>query len=223
MAPNYNERVWAGDPATVAEARATYRSNPEGGLIPLAVALYSFRAKEPFAMELLGLRPQLLARAQDLLGGTAYTEVPKRERADKADVLSTYLEWMTRECDLSDEERDELQKIAIELCKYGMNVVADELHDHHTWFLLKLTMARLSLAKGWVQAALYDLTLVENQAHYITDANQRARVYRKLGLLYRKCGRHGQGFRWGMRACLVPGVPLAVRAKSVAALLGIDR
>jgi len=48
-------------------------------------------------------------------------------------------------------------------------------------------------------------------------------VFRKLGILYRKNSRYVHGLRFGIRACLVQGIPMAVRAKSLAALLGFDR
>lgn len=216
----YSKRIWAGDPETVAEARAKYASDPEQ-LVPFAVALYSFRRNKIFAKELLSLRPRLIAYAKD------YTKVPfnsdsSKVRADKLDVLSTYFEWMIRRPELSGQERTVLYLLALSLCVDGVRLASESPLTDHTWSLLRLTQARLYIYRRKFGLARDCLDDVAESVEEISDLNQKTRVCRKLGLLYRKSHLFWFGIYWGIRACTIPGVPRAVRIKSIAALLGVD-
>jgi len=220
----YGKRVWAGDPKTVAEARTKYQADPEGQLIPFAVALYSFRMNEKFAKELLELRQPLMVRAQEFGQIPQKKLLPHQEHMNLLDVLSTYLEWMSRRKVLSPSERKRLLDTAYRTATYGATLATHQFKaSEHVWELLTLTAARTLIGQQNYRGAVRLLNDVVEFAPSIADANQRTRVYRKLGLLYRMRFRFVRGFYWGIRACVVPGVPLAVRAKSVAALLGIDR
>jgi hypothetical protein len=214
----YDERVWEGDPTTVREAREAYRKDPEANLIRLAVALYSFRANSRFAEELIELRFKLLDFIATGISVAAPITTPQ-EFADEADVLSTYLEWMSRRPELSLEAAG-LRKAARDLIGRGQGLVHDL--THHNPYLLLLTEVRIMLAEGRRTNAQQQLAWMASHAPQIKDPKQRARVYRKMGMLNRRCGRWRSGWFWGIRACFVPEVPLDVRAKSVAALLGID-
>lgn len=226
MAQNnqYGKRICAGDPKTVAEARAKYQADPEGQLIPFAIALYSFRMNETFAKELLELRHLLMIRAQEFGQIPQKYLLPYQEHLNLLDVLSTYIEWMSRRKELPASERDELLDIAYRTATYGATLATHQFKvEEHVWELLTLTAARTLISQRRYREAVRLLNSIVEFAPRIADANQRTRVYRKLGLLYRVRFRLIRGFYWGIRACVVPGVPLAVRAKSVAALLGIDR
>lgn len=215
MTTTYGERVWAGDPSTVVEARARYDEDQATGLIPLAGALYSFRFKKELAEELLSLLPQLLVYARSLLAVRKESE----EQADLADVLSTWFEWMSRCGELTRGERVVVLGVAQSVCARGLSIPGSRLH---TWCLLRLTYARLLYSEKNIPFTRRYLVGTSSFARAIEDANQRARVYRKLGLLFRLAGMPFSGIYWGVRACLVFGVPMQVRAKSAAALLGID-
>jgi hypothetical protein len=216
---SYTNRVWKGDSTTVNEARDAYQKDAKSGLIPYAVALYSFRANFRFASELLGLRFELLERAATVTVPDALS-ADQLQFADQADVLSTYFEWMSRRPELR-EEAAGLRMQARALIIRALSMTHDP--THHTFYLLALTAVRILLTEGRFLNARQELIWMASHAHQIKDANQRARVYRKMGMLSRACGLGSSGWIWGMRACFVPGAPLNVRAKSVAALFGIDR
>lgn len=217
------QRIWAGDKSVTIEALERYRKDPEKGLIPYAVALYSFRMDETYARELLTLREALIAHVGHELQHPD-TVFPHHERvADRADVLSTHLEWMARRVELANGERLSTHRAAAAICAHGLKVAAGLPTSHHTWSLLKLTSARLYLSAGDFRRAIGEVVAAGKYAHRIRDPNQRVRVYAKLGLLWRKCHRPRTGVLWGVRALFVRGVPVAVRKKAFAALLGIDR
>jgi hypothetical protein len=219
MPKEYGNRVWAGDPATVAEARIKYDAHPIGQLLPFAVALYSFRTNKKFADELLWLRSELVTNATNFMRTPA-----AQEYQDRADVLSTYFEWMSRQSALSANQRSELHELADQVCEYGIRCASGGRNrGEHTWYLLHLTAARLLINEKNYKEARDMLNRLTLDAPTIKDANQRARVYRKLGFLYRMCMNPLSGFYWSIKACFVSGVPMAVRVKSAAALLGVDR
>ncbi len=142
------------------------------------------------------------------------------EGADVADVLSTHLEWVSRNTALSDSEYRFLRNVVVSLCRYGLQMSREAPEGNHTRSLLNLTAARINFDHGWPWAGMPHLESAAAEAEEIRDPNQRNRVYRKLGMLYRLSGRSLRGFWWSIRACIMPEVPLDVRAKSLAALLG---
>jgi hypothetical protein len=223
----YRKKVWAGDPSTVKVARANYEKDPEGGLLPFATALYSFRMKPECIKELFGLRPKLEERV--IRNIQIQPEASTAERfAVEADLLATYLEWMSRQHGLSESDRYHLRELSKEVVWAGLEVVGlyqQSMSECHTRCLLDLTYFSLLLGTS---AQAYGKKFLDDAQKYapnIEERNQRVRVYCKLGMLYR---RHSwllkpKGFYWGIRACFVRGVPNMVRAKSVAALFGIDQ
>jgi hypothetical protein len=223
MKRSFGSRVWAGDRNTVAEAREKYQQDPEAELVPFGVALYSFRNNPRFARELLELREPFLARARGMLQIGADRLMSARDYANRADVLSTYLEWMSRRRELSAEHQEETLGIADTLARRGQERASELEVSDHSRALLALIRAYIAVTRrGHLGMALH-LDMIAREAVTIKDPNQRARVYRKLGLLYRRCSDFSKGIGWGIRACFVPDVPLAVRLKSAAALFGIDR
>jgi hypothetical protein len=222
MSKTFGARVWGGDSTTVAEARRLYTQDPDEWLIRYAVALYSFRAKPRFAEELLWLRPPLLKRAQQVLEAAMRGDLAL-SLANKVDVLSTHLAWMSRQDGLGGSKRREVRAVALRLCEEATSLIVNVPPGHHTLALIRLTHAELLFEDDEETAGRSYLNGVARKARGITDANQRARVMRKLGALLRRHGRFWRGILWGARACLVRGVPMAVRLKSVAALLGVER
>jgi len=80
---NESTRIWEGDSATIAEIRKRYSADPENGLLPLAVALYSFRSDAAYARELLALRKPLMLIAERLLYLTPTGALTPTESADR--------------------------------------------------------------------------------------------------------------------------------------------
>ena len=218
-----SNRVWQGDPSAVAVAREQYKDNPQTGLIPYAIALYSFRRDTKYAVELMKLRRDLRFRAAAL---TNPALTPRGTRiAETADVLSTHLEWISRQTALGDVDRRQAHEAAIDACMYGIEFARSASSTDHTLPLLHLTAARLCLNDLRTDHALEHLRYAQSIAARgnISDPRQLVRVYTKLGLLYRKADERVGGVVWGMRAIAVRGVPFNVRLKALAALLGIDR
>lgn len=201
-------RIWAGDRNAIDEARARYYADPHTQLIPFARALYSFRTRAGAAAEFRGLRKKLRERADSILGGDS----EEQDIADAADMLSTWFAWFGEHA------------FAIRIAEFGLRYTkrTSDQGGNHSWCLLKLTIADVHWRQGDVRRmkkCLDDVLFHQK----VEDPNQRARVYRKLGMLCRKVGRRTTGFQCALRACVVRGIPLNVRLKSAGALFGIER
>lgn len=215
-------QIWKGKKAALKQIRKDFEQAPEENLVPFAVALYSFCKKEKFARELCGLLPMLMAEAKRMCEWTSYEAGPIHF-ADRADAISTHLEWIARHTSLTKQERDEVRGFALRLCATGVSAVLPyDSATGHTRRLLTLTRARVHLEQGHRKLAWVFLRTELDDIHLVEDPRQRARVYAKAGLLCRKLGRHAVGLSLGLRACLVPKVPLNVRGKGVVALAGLD-
>lgn len=216
----YEKRVWAGDSSTVMEALEDYERDPKKGLLPFAVALYSARRNPALAKKLVTLRPGLLAAATEYLS-TMPSRFSSSSFGNEGDVLSTYLEWLSRRPEFSQnkEAKTETYQMACRVFSYAADYAKwypQDTESNHPRCLLELTMARLHLTGGDRKNALERLKRVEEKMH-VPDPNQRVRVYRKLGMLYRMAGKWLPGVRYGLKALFVPGVPRDVRLKSLAA------
>lgn len=218
----FGNRVWKGDRRTVAEARKDFERAPKEHLLKFAVALYSFRTKRKYADELLGLLSLLMQEAERLIQAPHY-EPDAMRFADRADVLSTHLEWIARFASLTKDERSEIRTLVSKLCSKGVSATLP--HDYgsgHTRRLLTLTKTRVLVEQGYRQLAWIFLRGELDDIARVADPRQRARVYAKAGLLCRKLGRHRVGFSLGLRACAVSRVPLRSRVKGLSALVGVD-
>lgn len=218
----FGAQVWAGKPRTIDQARAKYAADPTT-LVGFASTLYSFRYIPSAAEELLELRLEIVRQANENLVRTAVDESNSLKIANEADVLATVLAWMSRRPELGTTEQQKAHDMAVRLCRHGIAFASDLEQGHHTPELLRLTLAELRFANGKVDAGQSLLSDVECQVLLIKDAKQRTRVMRKLGALQRRHAQWRRGVYWGIRACTVPGVPMAVRLKSAAALFGINR
>lgn len=213
---SYAARVWKGDPSTVAEAFEQYRQ--DGNLLSYAMALYSFRHISEYATRLVELRTDLWRYSNSYVAAN-----PLRGElmayANEGDALSTYLEWLSRRTDISEDERNELRRAMTQVTGRAFINARLDSGSNHTWCLLGLTLARSELAFAKSKNRPYSRRRLDDIAASvrIPDANQRVRVFRKLGMLYRMMGKWWTGTWWGVRAIFVRGVPLTVRAKSIAA------
>lgn len=212
------ERVLSGDLHTVQEAFGRYdRSRSVEDLVELAMRAYSHRFWPPNTRLLRTLERPLMGASMGVLAGTY--DLTFAQRADWADRLSTYLEYIARRKD----DPDELLDIATSLVMGGL---IDAFPDTDTHFFLKLTGARIKLARRQHLEARQELFRIGRQLHkvQIPAPERRARIYRKLGLLNRTWGVHrfSSGLFWGMKACGVPQVKTLTWIKSIAALFGID-
>jgi hypothetical protein len=213
-------RLWNGDVRAVVHAQQQYAFDRRVGLLPYAVALYSFRHKSKYRKELIALLPELLSRAEEVWLWADSVE-RTAEQAHACDVLSTHLEWITRQGTLSMLQQQLVLRAVDRLCRYGIDCVGEVYREAHTAALLTLTSVRVGLReKSSVWGAL---DTVVDYAEDIHDPMQRARVYAKLGYLYRKDWWLLDGYWWGIQAILVPGITGNVRLKAFALLLGFDR
>ncbi|HEY0010741.1 MAG TPA: hypothetical protein VGB97_02395 [Candidatus Paceibacterota bacterium] len=228
---SFGERVWGGDQTTVDEARATYEHDPDRQLIPYASVLYSFRNKRVGATSLERLCPDLQERAKGLLLITGNVS-DKQGTADDMDTIATHLAWLSYRQAFSFPERLALRKLAWEVAEKGYAVAAKLTHpfQKHTPLLLLLTQAELLMGEKLYAPAMGLLAGVAKAAKHASDPNQKARVYRKLGMLYRKASlpygmpsRMYYGFWLILRAACLRGIPLNNRLKSMAAFVGFSR
>lgn len=219
---SHSARVWKGDEMTVVEAREQYKEDPDKGLLPYAVALYSFRHKKQYAKELVGLADELVNQiyheVSELNKNTDYNYIHRY-----ADTVSTHLEWISRQRGIGLTQWHTIRSMAFNLNQRGIYIarIANDEQNGHTLPLLYLTQARLQLSIGAVGPASKCIAQAIESSREISDPNQRARVYRKIGMLCRMTDMPLNGVVWGVKSIFVPGSTLAVRAKSVAALFGL--
>jgi hypothetical protein len=216
------ERIWEGDQSVIEEAWKRFDENPEKELLPFASVLYSFRSREHARWYLIGIRDILLKRAKSLVAKIVDAgELEAQQCADEADVLSTVLLWLSEKKSVPHVERTHILNAVLQTSTWGVQLMFKGTISFHTQCLLHLTLAQARIA----DRQRFDpgsLSFVEMLQEKIDNPNQRARVLRKLGMIYRSQARYLGGLRWGIRACLVPGSTRAVRMKSVVALVGFD-
>lgn len=216
-------QIWGGKYRPGIEAhRLEYEKDPEGTMVSWASALYSGRMIDQYAEELLAHLEETVLPAFTGRGIEEFDADP-RKAADKADVLSTVLAWAAQHTnpyhDIYDDFINETFRIAREGKRFA------ERHyriGDHTYPLLLLTCVETSHRWGRGQRTFL-LDEVIDLVEAIEDPYQKARVYRKLGMLCRRFWYLPvSGIGFGLKAIFMPGLPLAVRAKSVAGLLGIE-
>lgn len=214
-----DRKIWTGNRRAVAQATERYQNDRLGGLLQYAIALYSFRNDADNRKKLLSLRASLMERAGACLE-MLKQDNPPVEVANVCDVLSTHLEWMTRQGTLTANEQADVLRKCKELCEATLKL--EYGISSHTQALLHLTLARIDIREG--NYAGSSLGKAADEAEYIGDPLQRARVFAKLGYLHRKNDwTFADGYYWGIRALFVKGVTHNVRLKCFALLLGYDR
>jgi len=216
-------KIWRGKYRAGIEAhRLEHNMDPEGTMVSWASALYSGRMIDRYAEELLVYLEETVLPAFTDRGVEEFDADP-RKAADKADVLSTVLAWAAWHTNPSRDVYDDFVNETFRIAREGKRFA--EMHHRigdHTYPLLLLTNVEISHRWGGGQRTFL-LDEVINLVEAIEDPYQKARVYRKLGMLCRRFGYLPvSGIGFGLKAIFMPGLPLAVRAKSVAGLLGIE-
>jgi hypothetical protein len=215
---SFSDRVWHGDASTVGEARIAFLTDDsEENLFRLAVALYSFRDRAKCAELLCSISDRLIEL------GTVW-ETPEGAPADvqaaldRADCLSTYLLWLSRQDQLEEQKRDLARALAYEVAVLAQAV---ESLQPHTAQLLLLTAAEAKLESGEPAGAraLLDEYAATVQPT-VLDQNQRARIMRKYGYLRRRLD-WWRGTPTILGSALLPGITLRTSLKSLAALIGV--
>ena len=172
-------KIWDGEPDALGIARKRYLESPEEQLVSYASTLYSFRSRIEARDELLRIAPALITRSKQT----------EKVSPAQADVLSTVLFWMwKRYCP---DDSDFFWTVR-EVCRHGIRTAVNE-RGEHTLSLLRLTYAQLLGSYDFYEDYARLLTgkilrQVRADAPYIRDPNQRARVFRKLGVLMLRRG-----------------------------------
>lgn len=213
MALSFNDRIWIGDSRTVAEARDAFR-NGSKTLLEFLSVLYSFRYRRRYANELWDYRGGCYKLGQNFPGSDP-SKIGLPELANQADVLSSLLLWYRSQAADYSWRYSRQAKVVAEAGL--MFCTADT--PRHTRALLRLTLAEISLSSRMRMQALDCIDTAAEAAPLIEDVNQKARVYRKIGLLLRTAGEWREGMRWGVSACRLPGIARGVAIKNYAALL----
>ncbi len=231
-AQSSGDRLWAGNVGAVAKARRNFLHGDQAkGLLPFACALYSFRDRPQYAHELRGLRRKLLRHAETLI-------VPDADAyhgshwAERADMLTTYLAWLSAQPVFSNAARGHLRSVAIRICETCLPEARSltTTERAHSYYLLALTYVSLTITERQARGLL--LSVQKGAPRHVRDRKQKVRIYAKLGLLFRKLGEAAhasdrfRGLWWGVRAValsLAWRLPLNVTAKAGASLMGIQR
>lgn len=201
------KRIWAGDSSVVAEVKNLWITE-KISLSEWVSTLYSFRGIHSNRKALVQLLPEIREEVQ-CLDAAMITCSEHQNVADRADVFATVLVWLGE------------YELAEKACQTGLTHSIHLTRKKPSHALLLLTCTEINIRKGNFGHSLRSLGESARIADLITDLNQRNRVYRKIGKLYRKLGRGNllESIRWGLGAVCMQGITPAVRAKSLAALL----
>jgi hypothetical protein len=220
MARSLNERIWAGDRSVIPEVEALYLAG-NYPLLSYASMLYSFRDDPECEGKLWKLQDELRSYIIPDFGDES-----DAQWADQCDTLTTFYVWFADRKDCPDRTRDFFRGRALRMSRDGYRLALPLALSKrpHSYFLLALTYASLTED---VRDRNQALDSVANLADsLVTDDQQKARIFAKLGMLLR---RHGgkrsqiRGLYWGIRGVLVWGITLRSRAKALAVLLGVKR
>ena len=208
--PILAKRIWAGDETAIEDARRKYEADPEGQFVSWVSTLFSFREHEERRAE---LRPLL----EPLVLLWARPQLLRKFTVVELDVLSTVLLWAADAFRVPAPETLVFSMRAIDtvdaMVGLGRKLSREAPLGGHSYELLTLTDAALRLRHGDHASARAFLAIVWKRATAIRDVNQKARVYRKLGVLYLKL-RNPVGFWFIARALLVKGAAKGTRKKT---------
>ncbi len=228
-ARSFGDRVWAGDVGTVAKARRDFLNGDQlKGLLPFACTLYSFRNRPQYVSELCGLRRRLLKHADELVSPDADAYYGSHW-ADRADMLATYLAWLSLQPAFTRAQRGHLRAVAVRTCERALPRARrlTTTEHAHSYYLLALTYVSLIIGEPDAPALL--TAVCRGAPRRVRDRRQKVRIYAKLGLLFRKLERADsrlRGICWGVRAVLSSlawRLPRNVTLKAGGSLLGIER
>lgn len=210
---NLSQRIWRGDSSAVREALQQY--GEDGDVLKIASILYSFRYLREYQDELRKLLSSLNHEAWVILKETPepQTEVERLALADRIETLTSILIY------LGQRPATDAGLLALvnarALIPKGLRL--HKRSGHHTRAFLLLHCVSMDLNKECRDETLREAI---RTARRVVDPNQRARVYRKIGL-YLGDRFPCRGLMWSIKACFVPGSTLAVRLKSLVALAGL--
>lgn len=178
-------KIWDGEyrgpDGAVALHKYRYHKTPKGRrrdreMICYAVTLYSARR----VMNVVPLYKPLLKKLINQIAPLA-----REGNADALDVLSTHLLWVSGLTHgVSIPDTCEAGIAAGEAAALGLEVSEGEERGGHTRALLLLTYADICVRNGGKAHSVQYLIEAAFRARHIKDANQKARVYRKLAYLW---------------------------------------
>lgn len=217
MNPGYSLRIWLGDHSVVSEVRNDYLQHPiPEHLLQYAMTLYSFRYESVLADELEQLLEELVDLAS-LWQQVLPMDIRLQETVvDQADMISTYLVWLSARDTLSTEKRELAADAATRLLEKAIRSPGAR---SHTKLLLMLTQVQMQEDTERFASQLNVIYFAIKESK-IDDANQKARVIRKFGILESRV-RWFSGKRAVFHSMVLPGLSKSVRMKSLAALLGV--
>lgn len=199
-----------------------YGRDPEGECVPFASTLYAGRSHKR-------IRELLLKFVVEQLYGYALRlklHAEPKKFMDRVDVISTIFVWAARQPEVDSATKENLVNVAAALIQEALANEPVLPAAPHSPLLVMLTRAEIhfmddtdeSVAKG-----LLDSYEARNRAETVRDPRQRERVLRKAGMLLRHHGRRRAGYAALIAALRVPHTSLAVKVKTLAALIGIER
>lgn len=208
----YSSAIWRGKFFRVREAEEMFRADPDENLLTYASALYSFKIFKKFRSKLLALRVDLMAQAERL--PDFREKRGARAAAVRAEMLSAFLYWVYTQDSGASGFGFRARAKAEQANKFGLRLTEDSMVGDHTRLLLMITALKIDPSKleGW-----YDEFSV--LAPHVTDINQKARVYRGFGSVLVASGEKLLGQEWIWAAIRMKGLPLAVQAKNLLALV----
>lgn len=225
--------IWLGLYARGVEThRALYKKCPDEEFIPFLSSLYSARLYSRYRDELLDRIDQL----QVFLLHPVTECAPGLPKAlDRADVVSTILEWASRQ-QLKPAKRNYLLERADSVVQDALMYAHRIRGTHrHTYALLLLTHAQIQLRQSMEYAETMpkyatdlknyvgmDVAEACTHAIDVSDLRQRERIYRKAGIIYRHLGNRKKASACFLQSLLVPHVAVGVKVKTMAALLAIE-
>lgn len=206
----------------VALHREAFERDPEGERVPFASTLYSGRSHARIRAFLLEyIETHLYDHALRL-----NMNVTPDTFMDTVDVVSTIFVWAARQPETNSTRGNNLLNVAAILIYEALSHEAQLSFAPHSPLLIMLTRAEIHFTTGTSEglaSGLADVYEARARARSIRDPHQRERVLRKAGLLLRAHGRKGAGYASLIKALLVPHTSLGVKAKTIAALIGVER
>jgi hypothetical protein len=201
---SYADRVRAQKKTALQESFEQYLKCPETGLVPFATELYNCQ-EDVAATLLLDFRTDMLRYVHTLRQKRPPNVEARILCAHEADTLSTHFEWMSHRRELAATSRALLRDEAEMLAQFGFEQSSCLSRTHYLPWLLKLTLAKIELSRGHVVNTYDHLIEVARVARDVADPAERARIFGRLGWLYKRLGDTPSARRWYLRACLVRG------------------
>lgn len=221
--PEIGRLLWKGKyKQAVALHLEAFERDPERECVPCASTLYAGRSDARIRALLLEyIETHLYDHALRL-----NMNVTPDTFMDTVDVVSTIFVWATRQPETDAAQGNNLLNVAAILIYEALSHEAQLSFAPHSPLLIMLTRAEIHFTTGTSEglaSGLADVYEARNRARAIRDPRQRERVLRKAGLLLRAHGQRRAGYVSLIKALLVLHASFGVKAKTIAALLGVER